>query len=799
MAMGTKIKGLTVEIGGDTTNLGKALDSVKKDSTALQKELGQVNKLLKFDPENTELLAQKQKILADSVEKTKEKLALLKNAEAQVQAQFAKGEISEAQYRDFQREIIATEGKLKTYQKAAADTADQVRSLGKAAGDAGDGLDDEGKNAKEAKDKTDDFGKAAKDAEKDSKSLGDTLGGALKAGLLAVGAAAAGAVTGLAGIAESTRDYRTDMGKLTSAFETSGFSADVAKKSYQDMQAILGESDQAQEAVNHLAKLCDTQEELNKWTDISAGVFQAFGDSLPIEGLTEAANETAKVGQVTGPLADALNWVGISEDAFNEKLAACSSEQERQQLITETLSAAYQDAAKSYYETNAAVMEANRANEALNESLAGVGAAVEPVVTDVKMMAASFLKDLVPGVEILSGAFQHLIDGTGSASAVGHALSDLLTSLLTKVTEMLPAIVGVATSLLTTLTTTIVGMLPQLVQTGMTIIVTLLTGIAQALPEIVPAMVDAVFMITETIIDNLPAVLEAGLQVLEALCQGILDSLPLIAEKLPKLIMSIIDFISNHLPEIIDTGLQILLALAIGIINAIPQMVQQLPRIIVAFNTAIIKALPQILKTGAKILLELAKGILSKITEIPGVVLKIMRNLTQGFKDKISSVKDVGKNIVKGLWDGIQSMGRWIKNKVTNFFGGIIDSVKGLFGIHSPSKVFAEIGKMLDRGLAEGITDNMNNPIKAMQELSDGLIADASGFGAPTVNSKVTHMVAAASSADSGLMQKIDQLIAAVEKGQVIALDGKKLIGATAETIDNVLGKNRVMAAKGAV
>lgn len=799
MAMGAKIKGLTVEIGGDTTNLGKALDSVKKDSTALQKELGQVNKLLKFDPENTELLAQKQKILADSIEKTKEKLALLKNAEAQVQAQFAKGEISEAQYRDFQREIIATEGKLKTYQKAAADTADQVRNLGKAAGDAGDGLDDEGKNAKEAKDKTDDFGKAAKDAEKDGKSLGDTLSGALKAGLLAVGAAAAGAVTGLAGIAESTRDYRTDMGKLTSAFETSGFSADVAKKSYQDMQAILGESDQAQEAVNHLAKLCDTQEELNKWTDISAGVFQAFGDSLPIEGLTEAANETAKVGQVTGPLADALNWVGISEDEFNEKLAACSSEQERQQLITETLSAAYQDAANSYYETNAAVMEANRANEALNESLAGVGAAVEPVVTDVKMMAASFLKDLVPGVENLSMAFQNLIDGTGSADAVGVALGGLLTSLLTKVTNMLPAIAGVATSLLTTLTTTIIGMLPQLAQTGMTIIVTLLTGIAQALPEIVPAMVDAVFTITETIIDNLPAVLEAGLQVLEALCQGILDSLPLIAEKLPKLIMTIIDFISNHLPEIIDTGLQILLALALGIVDAIPQMVQQLPRIIIAFNTAIIKALPQILASGVKVLLEWQKGILSKITEIPGVVLKIMRNLIQGFRDNINSVKDVGKNIVKGLWDGIKSMGRWIKNKVTNFFGGIIDSVKGLFGIHSPSKVFAEIGEMLDRGLAEGITDNMNNPIKAMQELSDGLIADASGFGAPTVNSKVTHMVAAASSADSGLMQKIDQLIAAVEKGQVIALDGKKLIGATAETIDNVLGKNRVMAAKGAV
>ena len=118
---------------------------------------------------------------------------------------------------------------------------------------------------------------------------------------------------------------------------TSGKTADSARQSYSDFYAILGESDRSVEAVNHLAKLCNTEEELAQWSTICAGVSATFGDSLPIEGLTEAANETAKVGQVTGPLADALNWAGISEDKFNRQLALCNSEQERAALITSTL------------------------------------------------------------------------------------------------------------------------------------------------------------------------------------------------------------------------------------------------------------------------------------------------------------------------------------------------------------------------------------------------------------------------------------------------------------------------------
>ena len=158
----------------------------------------------------------------------------------------------------------------------------------------------------------------------------DSSEGKLKAGFgkaaAAVGAAATAAVTALVGTAEATREYRTEMGKLDTAFTQNGFSADAARGAYTELQGILGETDQAVEAANHLAKLTDNEKDLAAWTgDILPGIFVTFGASLPIEGLTEAANETAKVGQVTGPLADALNWAGVSEDAFNEKLAKCNS------------------------------------------------------------------------------------------------------------------------------------------------------------------------------------------------------------------------------------------------------------------------------------------------------------------------------------------------------------------------------------------------------------------------------------------------------------------------------------------
>ena len=133
-AVAATIKGITVQIGSDTTGLQAALSDVNKHARDIQSELRQVERLLKFNPHDTELLAQKQQLLADQVENTRKKLDTLKTAQEQVNEQFKKGEISEEQHRAFQRELIKTEDQLRSYEaqlkKVNIQSADFVAKAG---------------------------------------------------------------------------------------------------------------------------------------------------------------------------------------------------------------------------------------------------------------------------------------------------------------------------------------------------------------------------------------------------------------------------------------------------------------------------------------------------------------------------------------------------------------------------------------------------------------------------------------------------------------------------------------------
>ena len=236
-------------------------------------------------------------------------------------------------------------------------------------------------------------------------AAGDLVSSGIKSLISGIGSA----ISSLASLAEETREYREDMAKLDTSFKTQGHSVEAGRKAYEDFYAILGESDRSVEAVNHLAELTNNTEDLSKWSTIAAGVTAKFGDSLPIEGLTEAANETAKVGQTTGVLADALNWVSKDsavfkqalggnqkalnafnyalktgenvEDAFTAALGKMSSEQERSAAITNTLNGIYADAAGEYNAMTAETQKARRAAAELEASQARLGAAFEPVST----------------------------------------------------------------------------------------------------------------------------------------------------------------------------------------------------------------------------------------------------------------------------------------------------------------------------------------------------------------------------------------------------------------------------------
>lgn len=205
-----------------------------------------------------------------------------------------------------------------------------------------------------------------------NKSL-TALGDFAKKGVKAAGAAVAGMTAAFIALDGATEEYRVAQGKLNAGFQAAGFSADVARKSYRNFYAILGDADTATEASQLLANMAKNEEEVTKWTRIAAGVHGTFGDSLPIEGLVESANETARTGQVTGVFADALNWVGIMEDDFNAKLEQTTDVSKRNRLIMDTLSTTYDKAADSFYANNQQVINARRNHATLDETLAKVG------------------------------------------------------------------------------------------------------------------------------------------------------------------------------------------------------------------------------------------------------------------------------------------------------------------------------------------------------------------------------------------------------------------------------------------
>lgn len=391
------LKGLTIVIGGDTSNLASALRDVDGELSHLQTNLRTVNSALRLDPSNVDALAQRQALLTDAVAETSRRLEILRDAQRQVDQQIADGvEVDQRAYRNLQSEIIRAEASLADYERQANDTGDASRDAGNAANNAGDDARDSAEGWTVLKGTIADL--ASKAIQGLLSKIGE-LGGALWS------------------LDDSTRELRTNMGKVETAFQESGYTIDDAKAAFNDFYAIVADEGQATEAVSHLAKLTDSQKELEEWTTIATGVYATFGSSLPIENLTEAANETAKTSKLTGGLADALNWAGVNEEEFQKKLDATNSEAEREALIRETLTGLYGDAAATYRETNGQIMEANEAQARYNSALAGLGEIIEPLKTAFRNgmatmleAAANFLKgvDMEAAKASIKDAFDYL-------------------------------------------------------------------------------------------------------------------------------------------------------------------------------------------------------------------------------------------------------------------------------------------------------------------------------------------------------------------------------------------------------
>ena len=640
----------------------------------------------------------------------------------------------------------------------------------------------------------DDTSEKLKKSKIDWESVGDTVGKvgkAIGAGVAAMGAAIGAAAGAFLGLAESTREARVNMGKLETGFTTAGHSAEDAKKTYTELYGVLGDDGQATEAAAHLAKLTKNEKELATWTDIATGVYATFGDSLPIENLTEAANEPAKTGAITGGLADALNWAGVSEDEFQASLDKSSTEQERQALITKTLNGLYSDAAEKYREVNGDIIDAQKATASLNSAMAELGAIAEPIVTKLKQLAAELLQQITPFVELIGNGLVGALTGAeGAAQQFTDGLLGMVTFAIQKLTEMLPTFINFAFQM----------------------IANIATGIAQALPTLVPSLVQLVADIVQVLIDNIPLLIDAALQLVTGLAQGIINAIPVLVAALPTLITSLIDGLLSSIPQIIQAGIDLLTSLItalpeiiativaaipeiingiitallenipliiqagidllVALIQALPQIittiVQAIPQIISGIVNALVQNIPQIIQAGVQLFVALIQNLPTIIAEIVKAVPQIVSGIVSAFGSLVGEMVKAGANLLHGLWEGISSAAGWLWEKVSGWASSLVDGIKNFFGIHSPSTVFAEIGTNMGEGVGVGFGESMNGvssdmtaamggagqltAAEAVRAVNDGIIANIEGL-----SGAITAIVERVISGLTAQAQKLNQ------------------------------------------
>ena len=257
------------------------------------------------------------------------------------------------------------------------------------------------------KDAQNEINKVSKELEKlsgSAKGSSGKIGAAMKGiGVAAAGAVAAVAAIGVALVAlgKGSLEAQRNFAKLNAAFEAAGSTAKQAGETYNGLYRFLGDSDKATEAAQSLARITNNQKDLVKWTKIAQGVYATFGDDLSIESFMSDANETINSAKVAGTMADALVKVGISEDAFNAKLAATTSAEEREALVRNTLNDLYSNAAEIYERNNKALLEYNESQARLDTTMAAAGQATMPLLTALNNLGAAFFTALKPALDAI--------------------------------------------------------------------------------------------------------------------------------------------------------------------------------------------------------------------------------------------------------------------------------------------------------------------------------------------------------------------------------------------------------------
>ena len=389
-------------------------------------------------------------------------------------------------------------------------------------------------------------------------------------------------------------------------------------------------------------------------------------------------------------------------------------------------------------------------------------------------MAETQIDNLQGAMTIMSSAFE------GMQLAVYDELeptlteavkwgTDCLTQLTTALSEGGPeAMLAAAGEIISDLAGSIVEQLPGLMQSGVEIIAQLAAGIVEATP----------------------AMLDTAAEVLGALAQGLVDNIPDLIASAAEVIAGFIGYLGDHADEMMTAGLQIIESLIIGITDNLPGLIEAAGATIAKFAAALISNLPKILECAAAIMTTLVDGILYSIENLAEAALACVAKLVGVWDGSMDEWGHIGENIVSGLLNGIKGAWNSLTKWVSNGINGLVSGVKGRLGIHSPSKVFDEIGVQVCNGLAQGL-DRGNKKVKdaaktVVASVTDSATTLTNGV-AKTVETVTEQMANGVTQQTQTITETSRQMVGGVLKDiktvTSIAADGTETVKQTMETV----------------
>lgn len=700
--MAKKLKGITIEIGGNTTGLSNSLKDVNKVISETNYELRQVDKLLKMDPSNVELLTQKQGLLSDAIKGTVSKYEQLKLAKEQADARIASGKEDEnsESYRELQREIAAAELNLNK-------------------------LNDELKNNE----------KAMNDAGKQTSLLGDIIKGNLISDAITAG------IKGLANAAKSVCSAMADIGKS-------------AIQSYADYEQLIGgvetlfkdSSNVVEEYANNAYKSSglSANEYMQTVTSFSASLLQS------LNGDTAEAAKIADMAIVD--MADNANKMGTSMDMIQNAYQGFAKQN---YTMLDNLKLGY---GGTKTEMERLLADAEKMPEAMGRKFnisnyADVVKAINVVQQNMKITGTTqeeASKTITGSVNSMKSAWQNMLTGIASDSAdFGALVGNLVDSIVGEngeggvLNNLLPRVQTVLDGLVNLIIGLSDQLLPQILPMGMDIIMKLVEGIIVSLPSIVSAVSNIINTLSVNIIKMLPTILQAGISILVAIIDGIGKSLPELIPAIVEALMMVVDVIANNIDLIITAGIDLILALAEGLIDAIPKLIDKIPIVISNIVEKLLEPemLAKIITASIQLMVALGKGLVQAIPKVLVLVPKIIGELFNSIKDVIAKTDwlSLGKNMLNGILNGMLDFGSVVLNTIKKVGNKITNSIKDFFGIASPSKLMKnEVGKYLVQGIGVGVEDEMPNVINdvnnAMGALSKGVQASVNPIINTTAN-----------------------------------------------------------------